>query len=173
MTRILTLVVEMTCLLGAISARADEDKKPGEKPFDDQEFVQMAASGGMHEVALGKIAAKKATSDAVKKFGERMVTDHGKANADLKKAAATAGLSVPETMNEKQQKEVERFRNYTGSDFDRDYMKHMISDHESDLALFTRASKEAKNPAIKEFATKTLPVIQAHLEAAKKIQPME
>jgi len=167
MTRVLALFAGMSCLFGTLTIRADEDKKPAEKPFDDQEFVQKAASGGMHEVALGKIAAAKATGDAVKKFAEQMVTDHTKVNEELKKAATSAGLTVPETMNEKHQKEVERFMNYKGSDFDRDYVKHMLADHEADVALFTRASKEAKNPAIKDFAANTLPVITAHLEQSK------
>jgi len=34
----------------------------------------------MAEVALGQMAAEKAESDAVKNFGQRMMTDHGKAN---------------------------------------------------------------------------------------------
>ena len=152
--------------------RADEDKKPGEQPFDDAEFVKKAANGGMHEVAIGKIAASRVKSDAVKAFAERMVTDHTKINAELKKAAAAAGLAVPEVMDEKYQKEVDRFKNYTGSDFQGDYVKHMLVDHEADVSLFTRASKEAKNPAIKEFATKTLPTLQDHLKAVRKLQSM-
>jgi hypothetical protein len=36
-------------------------------------------------------------------------------------------------------------------------MKHMVSDHTQAVALFTCASKEAKNSQIKDFATKALP----------------
>ena len=174
MFRVLTVFAGLSCLFGFVPAWAsDEDQKPGEKPFDDAEFVQKAASGGMHEVALGKIAAAKATSEPVKKFAEQMVTDHGKLNEQLKKAAGAAGLAVPEVMNEQHQKEVDRFQNYKGRDFDRDYVTHMIADHEKDLAAFTRATKEAKQPAIKEFATKALPVVQEHLKEIKKLQPMQ
>jgi len=146
-----------------------DDKKQDNKPFDDAEFVKMAASGGMHEVELGKVAADKAKDPAVKQFGQQMVTDHGKANEELKKTAKNAGLEIPDKMLEKHQKEFDRFKNLTGDQFDREYVKHMIKDHEEDVAEFTRASKEAKNPAVKEFATKTLPVVQKHLEAVKKL----
>ncbi len=172
MMRVMTFGTGLVCLFGTLTIRANEDTKPGQKPFDDQDFVQKAASGGMLEVMLGKMAASKATSDSVKKFGERMVTDHGKANENLKKAAAVAGYTVPDSLNEKDEKTYEHFLNYKGSDFDRDYVKHMLTDHEEDVALFTRASKEAKNPAIKDFATKTLPVLESHLEAVKKLQGM-
>src|SRR5438309_2156957 len=50
------------------------------KAGSDQTFVMKAAKGGMAEVELGKLAAQKGSSDQVKKFGQRMVDDHGKAN---------------------------------------------------------------------------------------------
>jgi len=49
--------------------------------------MRNAAKGGMMEVALGKLAREKGQSADVKKFGERMVTDHSKANNDLKAIA--------------------------------------------------------------------------------------
>jgi putative membrane protein len=146
-------------------------QKPDQKPFDDAEFVKKAASGGMHEVELGKIAMTQAKNEDVKKFAEMMVTDHGKAGDELKKAAKEAGVNVPDKMSDEDQKEVDKFKDYKGTNFDQDYMKHMLSDHEKDVALFKRASKEAKNPKIKDFAAKTLPVVQAHLDQARKIQP--
>jgi putative membrane protein len=163
-------LIAAALLLVPFAARAGEDRVLAQKPFDDAEFVAKAASGGMFEVELGKVADTRAKSDSVKKFGERMVADHGKASEALKKAAKAAGLTVPEKMNDENQKEFDRFKDYKGENFDRDYITTMVADHEADLADFTRASKEAKNPAIKDFATKALPVVKAHLELAKKLQ---
>jgi putative membrane protein len=146
------------------------DEKPVSKPFDDSQFVMKAASGGMHEVELGRIATTHAKNEDVKRFGQLMVDDHTKANDDLKKTAQTAGISVPTKMDEECQKEVDRFKNYKGDNFDRDYVKHMVEDHQKDVTEFTQASKEAKNPAIKDFAARTLPVVQGHLDKAKKLQ---
>jgi putative membrane protein len=167
MTRLLAIVAGGLFLFGVAGLRA-EDTKPGQKPFDDAEFVKIAASDGMHEVALGKIAEGKAKTEPVKSFAERMVKDHTKIGEDLKKAASSAGIPLPEMMSEKDQKHVEHFQSYKGTNFDGDYMKHMISDHEAAVALFTKASQEAKNPAIKDFAAKTLPTVQEHLKLAKK-----
>jgi len=173
MTRLLGTVLGALFLFGVVGLRADEDTKPGDKPFDDAEFVKKAASGGMHEVALGQIGEKKAKAPPVKSFAERMVKDHTKAGEELKKAASAAGIPLPEMMSEKDQKHVEHFQNYKGTNFDDDYMKHMITDHEADVTLFTKASEQAKNPAIKEFAKATLPVVQEHLKLAKKIVGQE
>ena len=55
------------------------------------------------------------------------------------------------------------------SDFDAAYAKHQVVAHEEAVALFTAASKGAKSKELKDFATKTLPVVQGHLEHAKKL----
>jgi len=167
----LRLSAAAVLLVGILVPLAADDKQTTPaRAFDDQQFVNEAAGGGMHEVALGKVAAMKAKNESVKQFGQQMVDDHSKANEELKKAAKTANLTVPTKMDEHHQKEVDRFKNYTGQNFDRDYVKHMVEDHQKDVAEFTRASKEAKNPAIKDFASKTLPVLQGHLEKVKKLQ---
>lgn len=152
--------------LGA-GARADD------KAFNDAEFVKKAASGGMKEVAMGKLGMSMAKSADVKKFSEMIVNDHTKANKELMAAAKAAGLAVPETISADDQKHVEMIKGHTDADFDKHYIAHMVKDHEMDVAEFTKASKEAKDPAIKEFATKTLPTLQQHLEMAKKLHGSE
>ena len=44
----------------------------------DLEFILAATQGGMAEVELGKVAVQQGTGEEVKKFGQRMVTDHSK-----------------------------------------------------------------------------------------------
>ena len=167
--RNLSLVATVALLAVVVGIRADEKRPTPDQPFDDATFVAMAASDGMHEVEVGKIASTQAKSDEVKKFAEQMVKDHSKANDELKTAAKAAGVTVPEKMMDKHQKHVDMFKNYKGTDFDADYTKHMVADHTEAVALFTKASKEAKSKELKDFATKTLPTIQGHLEQAKKL----
>ena len=170
MTRATRLLAGLALLTGLLAAQAQDRKSEDTRPFDDQEFVKTAASAGMHEVELSKLAVTKARSDEVKKFAQKMVDDHSKANEELKAAAKQASLTVPDKMLDKHQKHVDEFKEYKGDNFDADYIKHTLKDHEESVALFGRAEKEAKNAQIKAFATKTLPVIKEHLEMAKKLQ---
>ena len=112
----------------------------------------------------------QAKNDAVKKLAETLAADHAKANEELKKVATEGGLKVPDKMNADHQKIVDTFKDYKGDNFDRDYVKHMIEGHTKSADLFKQASKEAKDAKLKDFAAKTLPVIQAHLDAAKKLE---
>jgi len=157
-------------VLAAGGTVADDTKRKDDKPFDDATFVKHAASGGMHEVELGRVAQSQASNDLVRKFGERMVTDHTKANTELKTVAAAMGVSLPEKMMDEHQKEFDKFKSLSGAEFDRAYVDHMVKDHEEDVAMFKRATTEAKDARLKDFATKTLPTLEDHLKTIKEIQ---
>lgn len=164
--RMLMRVVAVACGVGLAVATVPADDK---KPLTDADFVAKAASGGMHEVELGKIASMNAADPEVKKFGERMVADHSKANQELMDAAKRANIPVPTVLPTDKQKELDRFRNLKGADFDRQYMSHMVKDHDEDVALFSQATKDLKDPGLKAFATKALPTLQEHQKLAKQI----
>lgn len=61
----------------------------------DNYLVMEAASCGMGEVELGKIAGTNAFSSDVKMFGKQLVTDHSKANDDFKLLAAKKNITLP------------------------------------------------------------------------------
>jgi putative membrane protein len=165
--RIIALSTTLFLAMGVLTA---QERRADDRPFDDATFVATAGSSGLHEVELAKLAMAQAKNEAVKKFAETLHTDHMKANEELKKAATDAGLKVPDKMNPEHQKVVDTFKDYKGDNFDSDFMRHMISGHEKSAELFKRASKEAKDQKLKDFAAKTLPVIQAHLDEATKIE---
>jgi putative membrane protein len=139
----------------------------------DTKFVKKAAQGGMAEVELGQLAQQKASSEDVKKFGERMVTDHSKANDQLKQVAAQEHIDLPQQIDAKDQATKAKLEKLSGDEFDRMYMQHMVKDHKTDVSEFEHASKAAKDPAVKSFASQTLPILQEHLREAQRIAPMQ
>lgn len=136
---------------------------------DDKKFMMEAATGGMMEVELGRIAAQQGSSAAVKQFGQRMVDDHSKANEELMQLASTKGLTLPTELDAKHKSEVTRLSKMAGADFDRAYSKMMLSDHIKDVAEFEKQSTKAKDADLKAFTAKTLPTLQEHLKMAKAL----
>ena len=141
-------------------------------PMDpaDSDFMMKAAQGGLAEVDMGYMASSKATNPDVKKFGDRMVTDHSKANDELKQLAATKGVTLPTAVSDEEKKDMDAMSAKSGKDFDKGYIDDMVKDHEKDVAEFEKASKEAKDADLKAWAAKTLPTLQKHLEMAKEAQ---
>ncbi len=69
----------------------------------DREFVNKAATGNLAEIELGRVAAQRAARPSVRSFGERMVTDHGRSNAELTSLARSKGIEVPTALEPSQQ----------------------------------------------------------------------
>ncbi len=158
----------------ASSASADSSMK-GSSALSaaDKKFIKEAAEGGMAEVELGQLATEKASSDKVKKFGERMVDDHGKANDQLKQLAASKGVDLPSEPDAKAKATKERLSQLSGEQFDKAYMAEMLRDHKKDVAEFRHESKSARDSEVKNFASETLPTLQDHLKEAQSITPVQ
>ncbi len=127
----------------------------------DKDFMMEAAKGGKGEVMMGKMAEKKGKSADVKSFGQRMVTDHTKANNELMAVAKKKGIML----NVKP--EVEQLND---ANFDKEYVKQMVKDHEKDVAAFEKEAKNGQDADVKAFANKTLPTLKEHLKMAKDMQ---
>jgi putative membrane protein len=136
----------------------------------DTAFAMKAAQGGAAEVQTGKLAAEKASSPDVKAFGQQMVDDHTKANDDLKSVAEKKRMTLPTDMNAHQQGTYSKLQRLSGDAFDRAYVKDMVKDHEDDVKEFQKEANNGKDEDIKGFASRTLPVLQGHLDKIKSIQ---
>jgi putative membrane protein len=136
----------------------------------DQAFAMAAATGGLAEVELGKLGVDKASNADVKKFAQKMVDDHGKANDELKGILQQKGITVPSELKGKEKSTHERLSKLSGAEFDKAYMSDMVRDHEKDVKEFERESTNGKDPELKAFASKTLPTLQEHLKMARETQ---
>jgi len=131
-----------------------------------------AAAGGEAEVQLGRLASEKASRSEVKEFGQMMVTDHTRANAQLMKIAQGTGSTAPHALKPEHKAAQDHLSKLTGEAFDRAYMQHMVKDHQKDVALFRKQSTDASDPDVKQFATATLPTLQKHLQRAQEIEQL-
>src|SRR4051794_23439254 len=132
----------------------------------DKSFAKEAAMGGMAEVELGNLAQQNAQNDDVKQFGARMVQDHTAANQKLMQILADKDVSVPQQLDEKHRRTLDKLSKMRGAEFDRAYMRDMVQDHEKDVKQFRQEAQKASDPDIKGFAQQTLPVLEQHLQMA-------
>lgn len=135
----------------------------------DTVFAAKAAVGGMAEVALGKMAASKGTDAQVKDFGNMMITDHGKANDELKNIATAKNISLPASLDAEHQAKSDSLSKLSGKDFDKGYVEVMIEGHKKTLALMQSEAANGKDAELKAFAAKSAPVVQMHLDHIQKI----
>ena len=130
----------------------------------DRQFLMMAAKDGMKEVHMGQMAAQQGQSAEVKKLGQQIAADHTKANQQLMAIAAKKGIK-PDTGHK-----MEKMSKKDMANFDQAWIGMMINDHQKDIAAFQRQAQNGTDPDLKNFAKKTLPVLQKHLKMVQQAQ---
>jgi putative membrane protein len=135
----------------------------------DADFAAKAATGGMAEVEMGRLAASNASDPNIKMFGQKMVNDHSSANEELQRAAAKDGVTLPQAPSPKQKEMADKLGKLQGPEFDKEYAHMMVKDHEEDLALFKKEASSGKDPTMKAYAQKTLPTLEEHLKMAQQL----
>jgi putative membrane protein len=162
-------IVALTLALAAFPAAAQQAAK-SELSRQDKDFAEHAMAGGMMEVQLGKLAEQRAQNEGVKRFGQRMVTDHSQANQKMSEVGSRLGLSAPAQLPREQSRTVEKLAGLSGAEFDRAYMAAMIDDHKKDISAFRKQADKGDNAQLKSLAQETLPTLEQHLRLAEDTQ---
>lgn len=133
-----------------------------------QTFMMNAIQGNLAEVALGQLAQKNGSTDAIRKLAETQATDHGKANQNALQVAQTLGVTPPTMPNADQKAMYDKLAGETGATFDKDYLNGFIADHKKDIADYQKAASDDKDAA-GQYAAQTLPDLQKHMKMAQDI----
>jgi putative membrane protein len=135
----------------------------------DKAFLKEVNGANLSEIAYNPTVQKRASSKNVREFALKMVADHGKANKELVKLAASKGVKLPYKIPDEEQAVIDRLGQENGSQFDKAYQHEMIRDHTADIGEFEREISLGRDASIKAWAMKNLPVLKMHLEMAKKM----
>lgn len=138
-------------------------------PLSAQDFVNQAASGGMLEVQSSKVALSQLRDPSVQNFAQMMVDDHQKANDELKQIAQKKGLSVPSDLQGQQRQMLDQLQGLPAGQLGAQFAQIQVQAHHKTIELFQRAVRDLQDPDLKEFAQKTLPTLQKHLDQAKQL----
>jgi putative membrane protein len=129
------------------------------------DFVKEAALSDMTEIEAARIAQQKGNPEE-KKFAEQMITDHTKTSSELK-SMVPGGVAVPAGLDDAAQKKLDKLREAKPEDFAGQYDPMQVSAHKDAVSLFERYAKGGDNPKLKDWAGKTLPALQHHLQMAQ------
>ncbi|WP_136622538.1 MULTISPECIES: DUF4142 domain-containing protein [Mesorhizobium] len=133
-----------------------------------QEFVDKAAAGGMFEVESSKLAQDKVSDQSVKDFAQKMIVDHGAANAKLQSIAGEQKLEVPAALDPQHKAELDKLQQ-AEAPLDQPYVEAQRSAHTDAVGLFEAYAKDGDNATLKAFAQETLPTPKMHKDMIDKI----
>lgn len=142
--------------------------KAADSSKDAQLLISLAAIN-LEEVKLGALAQKSSKTAAVSELGKMMEQSHSKCYNDLTVLTQDKVITIPTVLTPDGDAFYTKMSKLSGVDFDKQYCNIMVNDHKAAIELLERA-KESSDPAVKHFATQTLPLLQEHLNHAVACQ---
>jgi putative membrane protein len=134
----------------------------------DEEFMNSAAHSDQNEIQQSQLALKKGVTGMIKEHADMMIADHTKSTADLKKIADKKGIRLPVDMDSEHKAMFPIVANMSLKEFETKYMQTMVTDHQKTANTLMAHEKMTKDPDLKAFIAKTLPVVQKHLANSQK-----
>ncbi len=145
------------------------------RPSDPQ-IAAIVVAANQVDIDAGKLAESKAHSQQVKDFAARMVTDHtgvNKSATELVQKLHVTPESNPtsEALQQQGEQNLAALRKLSGSAFDKAYIDHEVSYHQSVLdAVDNTLIPSAQNAELKALLVKVRPAFVDHLQHARQIQ---
>ena len=134
-----------------------------------EDFIREVAISDMFEIEAAKIAQEKGNADE-KKFAQQMITDHTKTSGELKDMVrANMESDLPTALDDSSQKKLDQLRNTRSQAFASVHDPMQVSAHKDAISLFERYANGGEDPKLKDWAGKTLPTLQHHLEMAQQM----
>jgi len=79
------------------------------------------------------------------------------------------GIALNPTLTSDQNDKINSLQSLSGPQFDQAYITLMIQGHQNDVAQFENQSRNSDSPQVRDFAARSLPVLQQHLSYAQQV----
>jgi putative membrane protein len=164
------IICSLLFALALCPALAHADDK-----WTDARLVTLVHHVNQEEIAAGKLAQEKGSSQQIKDYGRKLVSDHTRLDQDVLAAATKAGIRPNDSELSTQDKEMmrvdkrkmEQIRRLSGSEFDKAFAQEMSRDHDHMISMLRDAKKQVSAP-MRELIDSTIPVLQEHKDLADK-----
>jgi putative membrane protein len=156
-----SLLVAGSVLFAALTPVAAQADGP-------REFLHHALEGDNSEIMLGRLAADRGRSPAVRDYGQTLASDHSRARQEVVDVGRRFGLQPNSEPAPEARDERDKLTGMRGREFDREFVRYMIDDHRKDISDFRNEARE-NHGAISVLARSQLPTLRKHLELAMSL----
>jgi putative membrane protein len=144
--------------------------------WSNDKFFGYTHNADNGEIALGKLAAKKATNAKVKAYGQEMVKDHQAMMTEMHGLMSKLNAKVDSTWDDAKSiasdgtdKLKELTDKAAGADWDKNYIENQIDTHQRVLSKLTDAAKNNTDKTVTDALAKATSKVQEHLTKAQTI----
>lgn len=142
----------------------------GPRIIDDHAFLRRAALDDLEQVEIGKLAARKGSSDTVRELGRQTVSERQRLNQKLEQLAAQDGVNISDKLNAWHEGRVGKLARLEGAQFDKAFLKEQAHAGHNDAAEFREEAQHGGDATVRQFAARFLPMIESHAQVAKNLE---
>jgi putative membrane protein len=126
------------------------------------------------EIHAARLALSSSTNASVKSFAHQMIRDHTKLDHAGDSVAKAANITPAPPANDSLKAHAAQEAQQLGAagkgaGFDKQYIDDQVQDHQTVLDLLHQFQNDAQNPQVKDAVTSAMPIVQGHLERAKRL----
>lgn len=134
------------------------------------QFLMDAMRGDNSEIAAGRLASEKGSSDAVKEYGRMLVQEHGAHKTQVAQVGQALGVQQTDEPSPDGQQLMTRLQGLSGAEFDRAFAQGMVESHRKTIAMYEQQEQAGGPDQVTALVRQSLPVLRKHLEQAEKLQ---
>src|SRR5262249_24386428 len=136
----------------------------------DRNFMKKAEDTNIKLQNLGRVIMQRAENSEVRDYAKMLVDDHTKDLHKVVELMEGKGIHQPKNMPEVEHEALAKLNGLTGAELDRAFVDTMIKDHEKAVAEYTKEETSGEDPAVRDYAARTLLMLQKHLQKAHELQ---
>lgn len=141
----------------------NDENLPKETEKDADRMVELAGTN-TYEIQASQEASTRATTSEVKKIAAMMVEAHTKMGTEMAQLAAKKGITLPTDLPNEKMNDLNRLKEKSGIDYDREYLDQMKNAHEEAVRKLDNLAEKGEDAEVRDLAAKSVSEVRSHLD---------
>ena len=141
-------------------------------------ILEQIHQANLKEIAIGKVAEEKASTDEVRAYADQLVKDHTSADQMVVATAQKKGARLRDSAAARREgargkPTDQKLSSASGAGFDRAFLHQTNSDHEKLMRSLQQEREDATDDDIEALIDKIMPILQQHHDLAQILMKKE
>ena len=129
-----------------------------------------AARAHLADLYMANVGQVHSKNVAVKSYAGMTLKDGQQSLHDLTMLMREKSIAQPDTFDDETKQDIDRMASLFGSEFDREFINMMVTDHQRTLELFRSVSLTAHDTDVQDYVDGMIPKLDKHLRKAQELQ---
>ena len=160
----------LALLTATISSQAKPKMMMGTFSQPDRKFLTDDAQGSIYDFSLAQLAAGRATSSQLHRYGLQLIGDHARLNQSLLTLGRSKGVALPVLISDEDKSKLEGLQQKTGSALDRALIAQFVEVNAKDVQDGQKELATTRDSAVRRAVTEFVATEKKHLREARQMQ---